>query len=373
MKNLIILFVLFMLASCAVPDGEKITVYVWTTGKGKSSTKEISKEFKDLKKKGVDGILYSAGHNPETYRVAGKVAKELELEFHAWIPTMIQPGNPVNDPSLYAINGLGESAFEKPAYIPRYKFLCPNREQVYHFLETLYGGVADIPEVDGIHLDFIRFPDVILARGLWEKYDLVMDREYPQFDYCYCDHCVSDFEVQAGINIKEVEDPSQVEEWKQFRYDLITDLVWSLGVMVHSKEKQYNAAVFPGPHSVAKKIVRQEWDKWENMDAFFPMNYNDFYLEGPEWIGDMIRESVGAVHGKKPVYSGLFICPDPKNKHKIKDPEGHGLIPEELEAAIRESMENGAAGICLFTPRRMTKAHWKVFRKAIYQNYTVKQ
>ncbi len=370
MKKIIILVGIALLISCQPGQESKIKVYAWVSGKRQVSERVMKAQFKDLKKKGVDGILFNGGHDPETYRRIGKIVKQTGMEFHAWIPTLIQPNNPKLDYELYAVNGLGESAFDKPAYIERYKFLCPNHEEVYDFLEDLYGSVADLPEVDGIHLDFIRFPDVILARGLWEKYGLVMDREYPQFDYCYCDNCVSDFKALTGVDIKSVEDPSGIEEWKQFRYDLITNLVKRLGVMVRSKNKQYNAAVFPGPNSVAKKLVRQEWDKWD-LDAFFPMNYNDFYLEGPEWIGTMCKESVEALDGKKPVYSGLFICPDPANKANEPDPEGHGLLPEELEPAIRESMQNGAAGICLFTPGRMTKAHWKVFKKAIYKDYTL--
>ena len=136
-----------------------------------------------------------------------------------------QQPRPELKPELYAVNGLGESAYDKPAYVDHYKFLCPNREEVYQFLENMYGKIADLPEVDGIHLDFIRFPDVILARGLWEKYGLVMDREFPQYDYCYCDKCVADFKTKTGIDIKSVPDPSSVQEWKQFRYDLITDMV----------------------------------------------------------------------------------------------------------------------------------------------------
>jgi hypothetical protein len=46
------------------------------------------------------------------------------------------------------------------------------------------------------------------------------------------------------------------------------------------------------------------------------------------------------------------------------------LLPEELEDAIRESVVNGAAGICLFTPGRMTERHWEVFEKAIRVDYT---
>ena len=154
----------------------------------------------------------------------------------------------------------------------------------------------------------------------------------------------------------------------QFRYDLITKMVDRLTNVVHDKNKKMTAAVFPGPESQAKKLVRQEWNKW-NLDAYYPMNYNDFYLEGTEWIGSVTKEEVAASAGK-PVYSGLFICPRPENKAAEKDPEGHGLLPEELEAGISESMKNGAAGICLFTPGRMTEEHWAVFQKAIYTDYT---
>ena len=369
-SNLLMLALLFVMFSCTTSPKTKIKCYAWLGGPGNATDTEIKAQFTDLKKKGIDGLMYSAGQNPEPYIRVGKIAKEAGLEFHTWIPTLIQGINPKIKPEWYAVNGLGESALTKPAYAEHYKFVCPNREEVFQFLADMYGKIADIPEVDGIHLDFIRFPDVILAQGLWKKYGLVMDREFPQFDYCYCDKCVADFKAKTGIDIKSVKDPSQVQEWKQFRYDLITNLVNRLAVVVHSKNKQINAAVFPGP-SVAKKLVRQEWNKWE-IDAFYPMNYNDFYLEGTSWIGKMSKESSTALNNTKPVYSGLFICPDPKKKASEPDPENHGLLPEELEAAIRESMENGAAGICLFTPERMTPEHWLIFDKAIHTTYTKK-
>lgn len=354
--------------SCSNAEKSKIPCYAWLGGPGNATDTEIKAEFTDLKEKGIDGLMYSGGHDPEVYRRVAKIAKEVGLEFHTWIPTLTQNYNPDMKPEWYAINGIGESAYDKPAYADHYHFVCPNQEEVIKYLENLYGTIAEIPDVDGIHLDFIRFPDVILAKGLWKKYNLVMDREYPQFDYCYCDKCKNDFLVNTGIDLNDVEDPSQVEKWKQFRYDLITNLVNRLAEVVHSKGKVINAAVFPGPNSIAKKIVRQEWDKW-NIDAFYPMNYNDFYLEGTEWIGDVCREGVTSINNSKPLYSGLFICPDPANKANEPDPENHGLVPGELEAAIRESMENGAAGICLFTPGRMTEEHWTIFKDVIRTSY----
>ena len=353
-------------------SGIKIPAYAWLSGPGAATDAQIDSAFTALKSKGIIGLMYNGGHDPETYHRVGAIAKKAGLEFYAWIPTMVQQPGPDIDPEWYGINGKGESAYDKPAYTSYYHFLCPSKPQVYSYLENLYSRVADVPEVDGIHLDYIRFPDVILAKGLWAKYGLVMDREYPQFDYCYCDDCVKGFKAKTGIDIRKEKDPSQVQEWKQYRYDLITGIVNRLADMVHAKGKQINAAVFPGPNSVAKKIVRQEWDRW-NLDAFYPMNYNDFYLEDTKWIGAVCKEGVTAINNRKPLYSGLFICPDPAKKSSEPDPENHGLVPGELEDAIRESVQNGAAGICLFTPNRMTAEDWMVFESAIRKDYTIKE
>lgn len=371
MKRLfLICSLLLTMASCTKEEKVKIPVYAWMGGPGEATDSELKANFNDLKAKGIDGLMYNGGQDPATYKRVGALVKEAGMEFHTWIPTMVQGENPKIARDLYAHNRNGESAFEKPAYVPYYKFLCPNKQGTYEFLADMYGSVADVEEVDGIHLDYIRFPDVILARGLWDKYGLTMDKEYPEYDYCYCDKCSSDFKEKTGIDINEAEDPTQIQEWKQFRYDLITNMVNRLSKVIHEKGKVLNAAVFPGP-SIAKKLVRQEWNKW-NLDAIYPMNYNDFYLEGPEWVGEVTKEEVAAVKGSKPIYSGLFICPNPENKTNENDPENHGLLPSEIETAIRTSMENGAAGICLFTPGRMKAEHWEAFEKAIYKDYSKK-
>ncbi len=364
MKKYITLQFMLLLISCNQREAN-FPVYAWLGGMGDASEEQIREEFTELAERGITGLMYHGGHAPDTYRRVGRIAREAGLEFHAWIPTMLQDGFPELPPKLYAVNGLGESAFDKPAYVDYYKFLCPGRDEVIQFLAKLYGRIADVPEVDGIHLDYIRFPDVILARGLWDKYGLVMDREYPRFDYCYCDHCVNGFLAESGIDIRAEEDPSQVEAWKQYRYDQITHVVNVLTDTVHRRGKKITAAVFPGPNSIARKIVRQEWDRW-NLDAFYPMNYNDFYLEDTRWIGEVCREGVSAIDHRVPLYSGLFICPRPEQKSQEPDPENHGLVPGELEDAIRESLENGAAGICLFTPGRMTEEHWKVLERVLF-------
>ncbi len=374
--NLPLIVLAFLFVSCGTSTNQeeqseikpyKVPVYAWLGGPEEATDEEIKENFADLKSKGIDVLMYNGGQDPATYKRVGNIAKSAGLGFQAWVPTMVQAIRPELKPEWYAINRKGESAYDKPAYVSHYHFLCPSREGVQNYLVDMYTKIAKVEEVDAIHLDYIRFPDVILARGLWDKYGLVMDKEYPDYDYCYCEVCTTNFKEQSGIDITTVEDPTQVAEWKQFRYDLITNMVSLLTETVHNEGKKINAAVFPGP-STAKKLVRQEWNKWP-LDGFFPMNYNDFYLEDTQWIGEVTKEGVTSLNNSKPVISGLFICPDPAKKKLEPDPENHGLLPEELEAAIQQSMQNGAAGICLFTPGRMTKEHWQVFEKAIYKKY----
>lgn len=364
MKNIIAIMALCALSmsSCNHRAETKIPVYGWE-GEGKETTEmSVRADFKKWKEHGLHGICYNAGgFNVEKHTYASHIAHENNLEYHAWIPAMLKGDA---DSTWYAVNRKGESAYNVQAYVPYYKLMCPNNPDVIHYLTTAYGKIAEIKDVDYIHLDYIRYVDVILARGLWEKYGLVMNEEYPVADYCYCDKCVNDFKAETGIDIRSIKDPSTCEEWKQFRYDVITRLVNKIAQTVHAKGKKVSAAVFPGPESYAKKLVRQEWNKWE-IDAFFPMNYNDFYLEPASWIGKVTKEETASVQGRKPVYSGLFICPNWENKDSIKDPEGHGLLPAEMEEAIRGSMEAGAAGISLFTPSRMSEEHWIELEKIL--------
>ncbi|WP_282126912.1 hypothetical protein [Marinifilum flexuosum] len=369
MNKLLAVISLLLLVSCGTQQSTKVPCFAWLGGPGEASDAQILQKFTDLKEKGIDGLMFNGGHDPAVYQRVGKIAKEVGLEFHTWIPTMVQ-GRDKNIPKeLYAVNGNGESAYDKPAYVDHYTFLCPNKEEVYKYLSNLYISIARLPEVDGVHLDYIRFPDVILAKGLWDKYGLVMDKEYPDFDYCYCDKCKADFKEKTGVEITDQAEARDLQEWKKFRQDLITKIVNRLVEDVHAQGKDITAAVFPGPYSHAVKMVRQEWNQW-NLDAFLPMNYNDFYLEGTEWIGKMCKESVESLNRERSVYSGLFICPNPGSKTKEADPENHGLLPDEIGEAIRESMVNGATGICLFTPDRMTNEHWIEFEKAIFKDYS---
>ena len=349
----IILIIVAIIAFSACCNKRSTINYVWETEKMNKNLDDLKQHFRWLKSQGVDGVMYLCDINH--YDSIGKIAKSYGLEFHAWIPTMLGGDKKElfeNHPEVYAVSGKGVSSHSNPPFVDYYKWLCPSHDKVYEYLSDMYVKVAKMKNVDGVHLDYIRFSDVILAKALWKKYDVVMDKEYPQWDFCYCDKCTEGFKKSTGIDIKNVKDPSKIDEWKQYRYDLIKNLVSKLTEDIHHENKMITAAVFPGPSSVATKIVRQKWDDW-NIDAFYPMNYNSFYEEDTDWIGEMCKEGVESIENRVPLYSGIFL-PALKDVNDFRD-------------AIRKSLDNGAKGVCLFTPAGMTKEHWKVFREEVFR------
>lgn len=334
----------------------KLKHWTWI-GMDVDSTDEHWRRFlAQLRAAGIDAILpevvsnsaaaYGSGHLP----VRGPwlerllpLAQEAGLEVHAWVHVM-----PCNIPAVYekhpewyAVNCIGESTADKPPYVGYYRFLCPSRPEVQEFLSRRIRELAAFDGLTSVHLDYIRFPDVILASGLQPKYDLVQDREYPQFDYCYCDVCRSLFREQTGVDPLDLEDPSQDASWRQFRYDRISHMVRDvLAPVARDAGKQVTAAVFPN-----WEHVRQEWHTWD-LDAVLPMLYHSFYNGDIDWIEAQCREGVERLPATVPLYSGVFIP---------------ALRPEELAPAVHASLAGGAQGVSLFSAQAASPKHWDAF------------
>ena len=257
-----------------------------------------------------------------------------------------------------------------------YQTLDPHNPEVVKFLVDKYVELSNIPNIDYVQLDYIRYADAVLSEGLWQKYDEQINHtwrtedgkihEYPVADYCYCDSCCADFLAKSGIDIKaklaEGADPQDIPEWAQFRCDNVTNLVNAICKAIHDNGKKISADVFPGPKSHAEWMVRQQWNKWD-VDMVFPMNYNNFYMQGPEWLETITKEEVESID--KPVMSGLMICRDWQNRKDLFDPENTGLIPSEIATAVKGAIKAGATGVCLFTPESMTDDHWAALEEAI--------
>ena len=299
--------------------------WVWTRIDKNKSDNDYKKWFALLKECGISGVLFE-GYQENLFRMC----KEAGLEAHYWKWTMNRAELLNVHPDWFAVNRKGESTHDKPAYVDYYRFLCPNHEGVAEYLAKDYVKEANLPYVDGVHLDYVRFPDVVLPVSLWKNYGIEQTSEHPEYDYCYCDVCRAKFKAQTGKDPMKIKFPMEDQSWINFRLDAITHVVDCITKAIKADGKSISGAVFPGP-SMAKKMVRQDWGNW-SLDAYFPMIYNGFYYEGPEWIGRSVKESVQTVNGKAKIYAGLMF-PDIKNT---------------FEAALDEAFNNGASGVSFF-------------------------
>ena len=333
--------------------------WAWVPTDLKSSADTWKERFKVMRRSGISAILpeiynghrafYASRHLPgertwleEILPLAGAEG----LEVHAWMWSMPCNVEEVrhNHPDWFAVNHKGESAAEKPAYVDYYRFLCPSHPDVHHFLKTTVTELCQYPALAGIHLDYIRYPDVILPEALQPRYGLKQDREYPEFDYCYCSLCRRDFQKQTGIDPSEIEDPSADTTWRQFRYDRITHLVNdTLAPVARAHGKRLTAAVFPD-----WEHVRQEWPTWR-VDAVLPMLYHTLYHKTVDWIRAETEKGIRSLKGRAPLYSGILVGQ---------------LSPEDLGSAVRAALDGGANGVSLFHALAMTESHWEGFRRA---------
>jgi uncharacterized lipoprotein YddW (UPF0748 family) len=271
-------------------------------------------------------------------------AHSADLEYHRWTWILNRAGDTwarENHPEWYTVSRNGESTLDVPPYVDYYRWVCPSREPVREYLRGLIDEATSQPGLDGIHLDYIRYCDVILPRGLWAKYDLVQNRELPEFDFCYCDVCREQFEGLTGRDPLELEDPSADPDWASFRWDSVTRVVTDLSEVTHAHGKSISAAVFATP-TLARKLVRQAWDEWP-VDRVFPMLYHPAYDQDIPWIGRSVEEGVRALRGSSTeLNAGLYVP---------------ALAPGELAEAIHLVRDAGADGYSLFDLNPLTDEH----------------
>lgn len=343
-------------SAAAVPKN-----WVWIPNGTERTSDDWKRHFAQLRAASVSAVLPEIYDGKHAYFASTRlpvkrdwlgqilpIARAEGLEVHGWMWSMPCMLDTImkQHPDWYNVNAKGESAVDKPAYVPYYRFLDPGRPEVRDWVQGTVKELAGIAELTGVHLDYIRHPDAILPEALWAKYGIVQDKVYPQYDYGYTPYERERFKQAHGVDpLDGISDPALQQAWLQFRWDMVDGLVNDYLVpAAHAKGKQITAAVFPGP-SGARQNVRQDWGSWQ-LDAFLPMLYNSFYKQGPDWVAAQTREGVAAV--RQPVYSGLFVG-------------------EMDEAAFAHTaglaLDAGASGIAIFADDMMDEAKWQALKR----------
>jgi uncharacterized lipoprotein YddW (UPF0748 family) len=344
------ILILLISISCTSKKKEVKKASTFTFSSWANAGKEFKKEVWEKKLNYYDSLGISeilVGGNPEVLKQIIPLANEKNIKVHGWMWTLNRPGDTIANkhPEWYAVNRNGQNSLEYRAYVNYYQWLSPFHPEAR---EHIKNNAKKLMEVDGlasVHLDYVRYPDVILGADLQPKYNLVQETEMPEYDYDYHPIAREGFKKIFDKDPIDYKHPELSTEWRQFRLNAVTSLVNEIIDIAHAKNKKVTAAVFPFPE-MSRQMVRQAWNDW-NLDTAYPMLYQNFYRENINWIGFATKQGVSDVDF--PIISGLYAP-------ALRD-------AKDLEKAILIAKKNGAKGISIFTADGLTKEQQAVFVK----------
>ena len=283
-------------------SGTHPPLYLWVQGnKHPDNPAWWSRHFTELAQAGIHAVIIGGG--TEQIAQLTPLAREQGLKVYAWLWTLNRPqdSTALQHPEWYAVNRHGKSCHapaDRP-FVEYYQFLCPNHPEVIRHLLNKVDELAAIPGLSGIQLDYLRLPDVILPRGLWEKYGLDMSQELPEYDYCYCERCRTAFLSNSQIHDRTA------QNWRVFRRQSVARVANILCERIRQHHLQAACAVFPTPQ-IAAELVRQDWSLFR-LDLALPMLYNAFYNEPEQWIATCTEQAAQQTEHRLPLAPGLHL------------------------------------------------------------------
>ena len=322
---------------------------LWYNTKRDATAQQVKKDFQLAQEMGIDGINFQ--YTPQTISDILPFAKEMDLQI--WRVLLCNHSVEIkrSHPEWFMVSRAGKSSCDFPPYVGYYNWLCPNQPAVVEYLLKEIKQLCSYSQISAIHLDYIRYPDVILPPALQPKYNLQQTSEAAAYDFCYCPSCRQKFMEISGKDPLQLQNPQSNLAWLKFRYDSINNLVRKLEERIARFGKKTTAAVFPSP-LLARTLVRQDWQSW-NLAAYYPMIYHNFYEESADWIGQICRFNRNIIGHKSEIYAGIFLP---------------AIQPPELKDICHQIIRNDADGIALFDFASIKPQHWQIIKSLSKEN-----
>ena len=207
-------------------------------------------------------------------------------------------------------------------------YSSPSHPAVKERIYSVWTDLADRYDLDGIHLDYVRFPsgDYDYSRGALERF---RDWVAPRLETARL----------AALDAAYQDDPlifvdSLAEPWSQFRRRQITDLVERLyhGVKARRPELVVSAAVFANQEDAYLNRF-QDWGSWLDrgiVDVVAPMAY----VAESERFERYVENAVDAARYRERIWAGI------------------GAYLNTVDGTLRQidiARERGAGGVILFS------------------------
>jgi uncharacterized lipoprotein YddW (UPF0748 family) len=231
--------------------------------------------------------------------------KKYGIEYHIWKVNF----NLANAPKEFIEKLRKEGRLQVDKEGKEVLWLCPSHPENFKLEVESMLEVVRKYDVDGIHFDYIRYPDA---------------------NSCYCDGCRKRFEEEKGVKVENW--PQDVitgplkDLYADWRREQITKLVKAVSEEARKIKPsiKISAAVFQD-YPNCREYVGQDWKLWVEkgyLDFVCPMDYTD----SNEKFESLVRNQKEIIKGKIPFYPGIgaFIIPVEQVLQQIEIARGLG-------------------------------------------------
>tara|TARA_Y100000590_G_scaffold86892_2_gene97272 strand:- start:1054 stop:2205 length:1152 start_codon:yes stop_codon:yes gene_type:complete len=214
-----------------------------------------------------------------------KLGSSLGIEVHAWLNTYIlwsSKYEPIDLQHLYHTHKdwtESDRNFKMDSQInlsqpksPQWEgvYLSPIHPEVNPYLLSVYTELIDEYDVDGIHLDYIRFQDEMYGYNKFgmQKFEDIFNID-PRDIYRGI--------ISTNYGWEETTVDSMKNAWKNFQQSAISKLVEDIYLNIYNSGKQITLSAAVKPDLLEAKIRwGQDWSLWikeDYIDFIVPMNY----------------------------------------------------------------------------------------------------
>jgi len=298
--------------------------------------------------KGLGANAVFGGYKDEEFV---KACKAEGIAVYASLGLFQGEGHWNSDPGGRPINSKGEP-IEKEEW---YSGVCPTHEKIREDKLNDIKSHAKKGLVDGIWLDFIRYPIH------WEYTPPKLNLQ----DTCFCQRCLTKFQKDTGLDLGErvtsaTEAASfllgeQSEKWYRWRCQQITDFVAEAAKALHERNPDAKLGMFSVPwlpkdyDNAIYRIVGQDFESLApHVDVFSPMVYHHLCERKPEWVAEVTAYMAKATG--KPVWPITQAFNEPgvmeqdefaeSVEHGFKEPSG-GVILFSFGHIVKEERLEG--------------------------------
>ncbi len=273
-------------------------------------------------------------------------AHEHEMEVHAWIEVFYAFNPDYLDGTMGPVLTQNSDWLLKSNHADNHMaedgklFLNPAHPGVQNYLIDMMKELVENYDVDGVHLDYIRYP-VHTDEKKFGYGEISLERFSEEMGYENMEFSLDDPDVQKDF-----------ATWKKLTVTRFVERVTE-ELKVVDKDNQLSAAIFPSyavdPESLQKFQDWAAWVKGDMLDFITPM----CYAPNRDKRRQEIRESLEI--SKIPVVIGLAI--------------NHVKSTQDVEMLIQDGLTEGSAGIAWFAYNWRTP----VFTETVTKRFGRKQ